>query len=119
MSKTTHIIGSEELQNRLGELFYEYGQPISDVVVGFITNYALYVHEDMVANHPVGQAKYLEQPARELSAEMGRVVAEALESGIDPTRALVMAGMRLQREAQKLVPVDTGNLKGSAFTAVE
>jgi len=32
---------------------------------------------------------------------------------------LVRAGLFLQRESQKIVPVDTGNLKGSAFTRQE
>ena len=32
------------------------------------------------------------------------------------SRGLVKGGHFLQRESQKIVPVDTGNLKGSAFT---
>lgn len=31
-------------------------------------------------------------------------------------RGLVRAGFRLQRESQLVVPIDTANLKGSAFT---
>ena len=34
-------------------------------------------------------------------------------------KGLVLAGLRLQRDSQKLVPVDTGNLKGSAFTRLD
>ncbi len=33
--------------------------------------------------------------------------------------ALLKSGLFLQRESQKLVPVDTGALKNSAFTRVE
>lgn len=34
-------------------------------------------------------------------------------------RGLKKAGLRLQRESQRIVPVDTGELKGSAFTREE
>lgn len=34
-------------------------------------------------------------------------------------RGVVKAGLALQRASQKVVPVDTGNLKGSAFTKKE
>lgn len=33
-------------------------------------------------------------------------------------RGLYKAGLFIQRKAQKLTPVDTGNLKGSAFTKI-
>jgi hypothetical protein len=41
----------------------------------------------------------------------------ALEDGAE--RGLKKAGLFLQRESQKLVPVDFGNLKASAFTRAE
>lgn len=65
---------------------------------------------------PTGQAKFLEQPARELGPELGRMITTAVKNGAKLLQALVMAGMRLQRESQKIVPVEFGNLKGSAFT---
>lgn len=65
------------------------------------------------------QPKFLEQPARELtnSGELQRVVVGAVKQGMGLVQALKKGGHRIQRESQKLVPVDTGNLKGSAFTA--
>jgi len=36
--------------------------------------------------------------------------------GANVERALKIAGLRIQRESQGLVPVDLGNLKNSAFT---
>jgi hypothetical protein len=70
---------------------------------------------------PQGKAgpKFLEGPARELHAEIGRIVAEALLTGATMATALLRAGLRLQRESQQRVPVDTGNLKASAFTRLE
>lgn len=38
--------------------------------------YAIYVHEDMNVYHPNGQAKFLEQPARERRPELREIVRE-------------------------------------------
>ena len=53
------------------------------------------------------------------SGELKRVVDEHTKNGTDLMTALVVAGQRVQRESQKIVPVKTGNLKGSAFTERE
>ena len=88
-------------------------------VVGFTQSYAIFVHEIIGNNHPVGQAKFLEQPAREKSAEISEVVRAALAEGKTLSQALLLGGLRLQREAQLLCPVLTGALKASAFTRLE
>ncbi len=89
------------------------------VVVGYTQNYALYVHENIEAKHPVGQAKFLEQPFRELKDTIVSIVMRAVKNGASFGMGLLMAGLRIQRESQQLVPVDTGALKGSAFTRRE
>lgn len=112
----------------------------TSVVVGYTANYAVYVHENLQAVHgaafnakysaeidrgvehsrgPNQQAKFLEQPARELKQEFQRIIAVALRGGHTIGEALLLCGLRLQRESQRLVPVDTGNLRASAFTRVE
>lgn len=91
----------------------------ASVVVGYQTNYALYVHENLTNFHPIGQAKYLEQPARTMKGELGQIIREGFKQGLSLTQCLMLAGLRLQRESQKLVPVDTGALKNSAFTRAE
>lgn len=65
------------------------------------------------------QAKYLEQPARAMKSELGALVVSAMQGGATLHQAIYMAALRLQREGQKIVPVDTGNLKASAFTRKE
>ena len=111
-----------------------------DVVVGYEANYALHVHENMEMKlkgqkrggkkskkskgrywDPQGkaQAKFLEQPAREMQDEMAAIVVQATKGGATLQQALILAGLRLQAVSQKLVPVDTGNLKASAFTEKE
>jgi len=113
------------------------------VVVGYNAKYAVWVHE-MIEKHageprtgtredgskrkgkwwdPTGrgQPKYLEQPARELnnSGELARVIREAYTGKTDLLTAVAVGAQRIQRESQKLVPVDLGNLKGSAFVEKE
>lgn len=68
---------------------------------------------------PNGQAKFLEQPARTMGDVLGKLVASALMAKKTMAQALLVAGLRLQRESQQLVPVDTGNLRASAFTRLE
>lgn len=47
----------------------------TDVVVGYVADYAVYVHEDLQARHKPGkQAKYLEKPAREKRGVMLGIV---------------------------------------------
>lgn len=91
------------------------------VIVGYTAAYATAVHENTKAFHARGQAKYLEQPARELSntGELSKIITNAVKKGIKLGKALLLAGLRIQRESQKLVPIDTGNLRASAFTRQE
>src|SRR5260370_37981128 len=104
------------------------------VSVGYTAKYALFVHENLQARHAgntivsyasgirreytgVGQAKFLEQPARELnnSGELGRIVVTALLRRKTVAQALLLAGLRIQRESQLLCAVDTGAMRASAF----
>ena len=89
------------------------------VIVGFSQRYAIWVHENLENYHKVGQAKFLEEASREFGPEFPVLVGRALKGGATLIEALLIAGMRLQREAQKKTPVDTGALKASAFTGKE
>ena len=105
------------------------------VLVGYSAKYALYVHENVEMKgkglprrngkgfywDPQGQAqaKFLEQPAREMSKELATLIEKKFKETKDVRKALITAGLVLQRASQKLVPVDTGHLKNSAFTKVE
>jgi len=90
------------------------------VAVGYTAAYALYVHEDLEAKHSEGQqAKFLEQPARNHEKDIGNTVAKVTKSTGSLEQGLLAGGMLLQRLSQQIVPVDTGNLKGSAFTEKE
>lgn len=88
-------------------------------VVGYTQQYSLHVHENLEAFHSNGQAKFLEQPAREMRGELGDMIKADLKKGMTMTQALLRAALRLQRESQLLCPVQTGALRASAFTRID
>lgn len=114
------IEGLDKLKRRLEKMYKEAkAAQGATVQVGFTQRYAIYVHEDLDAYHKVGQAKYLEAPARRLSGELARIIREAYAKSKNMVKSLLLAGFRLQREAQLLTPVDTSALKASAYTSEE
>lgn len=128
------VLNSQRLARKLEKLERESRRLDNDnVVVGYAASYALYVHENPKAAHgaaynrkhgnpgerlrgPRQQYKFLEQPARQHQREIARIIREGASRGIGLVKAMLIAGLFLQRKSQEIVPVDTGNLKGSAFT---
>lgn len=53
------------------------------VIVGFTEEYAVYVHENLEAHHPVGQAKFLEQPLRENTDKYVEYIKDKVQDLID------------------------------------
>ncbi len=119
MPATVRLDGVGNLVRKFRDLRGRYkGQP--KVAVGYSQEYAVYVHENLEAYHPTGTAKFLERPARQYRAEMGRMVRTRMRKGGTTLRqALEEVGRFLMRKSQELVPVDTGALRNSAFTVVE
>jgi hypothetical protein len=106
----------------------------ASVSVGYATAYALFVHENIQMKWkglprrppakgeywgPKGQAKFLEQPARQNQGKIAEMVRKALQAKKTMAQALLIAGLWLQRISQLLVPVDSGTLKNSAFTRLD
>lgn len=54
-----------------------------------------------------------------MAPELGQIAQQAYYKGATMGQSLLIAGLRLQREAQLLTPVDTGALRNSAFTKLE
>jgi|ERR1044072_2018688 hypothetical protein len=107
----------EQLQTRLDKFK---GQAHVSAVVGYGTDYAVYVHEDLAMNHPNGgQAKFLEEPARVLAPKLGTIISQGLQQGKTLRQVLLSAAVKLKIESQALVPVDTGLLKSSAFARLD
>ena len=51
-----------------------------------------------------------------MRGELARIIKAALGANADMQEALMVAGLRLQRESQQLTPVEYSNLRSSAFT---
>jgi hypothetical protein len=114
------VVGTGKIRAFLEELVREQlGSNLKPrIEVGYDTPYARRVHEDLHVFHRVGQAKFLEQPARELEGEIKKVVKEAVLDGKTLEEALKDGGEFLKRASQELVPVDTGLLKSTAYVEV-
>lgn len=122
MADLSNIRGLESLTNKFRDLAAKASAgDNASVVVGYEgVHYSVIVHEDLEANHAPGkQAKFLEQPARQYRGVLKDLIIKAYQRGATLRQALLIGGLRLQRESQKIVPVDTGNLRGSAFTRIE
>lgn len=119
MAKIT-LVGATELMQKFARMRRE-SRALDNVacVVGYTAKYSLAVHEDLATFHAQGQAKYLEAPARLLRPVIADIVLKAKLRGLTTGQCLLLAGLKLQRESQLLVPVDTGFLRGSAFTKLE
>lgn len=124
------ISNLKQAQRFLQQKKAQYSGPIrsNSVIVGYTAAYALNVHENKKQQEnreargvTKRQWKFLEKPARELSnsGEIQRIVNTAVGNGVKLEDALLMAGQRIQRESMKIVPIDTGNLRASAFTRKE
>lgn len=121
MADLQYIKGLSSLVSKLQRLATKEKTTNSSVIVGYEgVNYGIYVHENLEAAHSPGkQAKFLEQPARQYRIELATIIETAYRRGATLRQALFLGGLRLQRESQKIVPIDTGNLRGSAFTRIE
>lgn len=87
------------------------------VVVGYSQSYALEVHERTDVKRRVGQPKFLETAARSLEPTIRNMIRRAPREGL--AEVMLRAGLLIQRESQKLTPVDTSALRASAFTTMQ
>lgn len=89
------------------------------LVAGYSAEHALAVHEDLEMLHRVGEAKYLTKAVRRHEGVLRDVVRKEMKRGRTLVQALLTMGYTLMRFSKDLVPVDTGELKNSAFVRVE
>jgi hypothetical protein len=118
--KTTKIIGIPELNAKLRALANRsMKQDTGAVVVGYTQHYAVYVHE-IPMRHKEGKVwKYLEDPFRRLAPEILGIVEKVYWATGSVLKGLLVAALRIQRESMKIVPIDTGALRASAYTSTE
>jgi len=63
-------------------------------IVSYATPYALYVHEDLDAFHEVGQAKFLEKPAREYRLTLIHMIKEEVRKSTRRVGRMRLRGRR-------------------------
>lgn len=83
--------------------------------IGYKAPYAIFVHENLAAHHAHGQAKYLEQPARQLQSDLAVNIQRDMASGVSLNQANQSAAIKLYEASQELVPTETGVLKASGY----
>ena len=113
------VEGLGEVKKALNRLSDKFPPGTTTVVVGCTQRYALFVHENLQARHPVGQAKFLETPARQQAGTLAEIIRNAATKGAGVIMGLKLAGLHLMKLAQFLTPVDTSALKSSYFVVLE
>lgn len=116
--KTLAIDGMQKFDGVMKQLIDKYASDNEDVIVGYTQNYAVYVHEDMKARHKEGKtAKYLEKAVKIVQPLINGILLQVMNAGKSITQGMLLVGLRIQRESMMIVPIDTGALRASAFTA--
>lgn len=87
----------------------------ADAVVGYSAPYAVFVHEDLEAHHPVGEARFLSRALRAGAPFRRAFLADALRRGRSLYQAVRDWAYVLKRDSQARCPVNTGALRDSAF----
>lgn len=84
-------------------------------LAGYSMYYAVPVHERLELRHPIGQAKFLEQPLRTEEKPMADIVRSRLRARETLKSAQLAACRHLMSVSLQLVPMDTGALRDSWF----
>lgn len=87
----------------------------SNVEVGYSAYYAVYVHEDLRANHTNGQAKFLEDAVKFFGSDLVLQVENEVRKGTSLDLAVFRAAADLLAASKTIVPVRTGFLRDSGY----
>lgn len=117
-SGVTKVEGVDKVLNLFTERSLK-GKKVQTLSCGYSAPYAIYVHEDLTVHHDNGQAKYLEQPARENRQRMIDVVVKTLQQKQSLTLGLERARDILEVASKAVVPVDTGFLYQSWHARID
>lgn len=114
------LIGSLSfVKRKLGERIRQARNANTSAVAGYVQTYSIIVHEDLDANHAPGKtAKYLEMPLRQNMRVLASMINKHYLRTMDLGQALLIGCNFIKQLSQQIVPVDTGALRASAFTAM-
>jgi hypothetical protein len=82
---------------------------------GYAAQYAVFVHEDPFAFHPIGKWHFLTDPLKRGRGQMGKIIKATLLRKRALDEALLLALDWLREASQEEVPIDTGFLHDSWF----
>ena len=108
------VLGIERLQKQFQAQSLK-GRVRLTAVAGYAAPYAIYVHEDPFADHPIGKWKFLEDPLRRGRGYMGRLIKQSLRRKRSLADAVLVALAWLEQASKDEVPIDTGELHDSWF----
>lgn len=120
MPNIVQVKGVQAILNALKKEGLKRAKTTGTVTVGYTQKYALAVHETNRAYKNGRLWKYLEIPTRQLSnsgALTALIRKTALATG-NITTGLKIGALRIQKESMKIVPLDTGALRASAFVGI-
>ena len=113
-----NVEGTGKVQARLRAVSLK-GAVRGAVGVSYSAPYATFVHEDLEAYHPVGQAKFLEEPFRRLLPQLRKTIQSYLKNRRSLEEGLLAAGRMLLEASLPLGPVDTGLLKSTGAVGTQ
>lgn len=108
------VKGAEKLKEQLAARSLR-GRKTLAVQFGYRAKYAVFVHEDPFAHHPVGKWRYLADPLRRGRGQMGKIMKRELLRKRSLESAVFAALEWLREASQDEVPIDTGFLHDSWF----
>lgn len=106
--------GKEKLKEQLASRSLQ-GRKVLNVQFGYRAQYAVFVHEDPWAFHPIGKWRYLADPLRRGRGQMGKIIKTVLRQKKSLELATWAALEWLREASQEEVPIDTGFLHDSWF----
>lgn len=112
------VTGMRAIMTKFDEMTLKHKKKLR-ATVGYKAKYAAKIHEDLEMFHSNGQAKYLEQPARQYRKEMAEITRKNLQNKESLETSMRRAAEFLLERSQELVPVDTGFLKNSGYVKVD
>lgn len=114
------IEGLNSLHNKFQALKVKAGRDKrkANASVGYAMPYAVYVHENLDAFHPTGQARFLSTAARRYRTQIANTIAVVSKRTKSVEQGVLAGAKLLLSLSQNLVPIDTRALYESGYACL-
>lgn len=116
MSVKMQITGFSDLHKKLAVMQKQ--KAPEPVLIGYSAPYAIHVHENMMAHHPNGEAKFLVKAIIEQTKAVRRYITKRIKAGDKMQDVLIAVANMYMDASDKKVPVATGALRASRYVKV-